>query len=149
MTARDEIAGLINQYSYRVDGGDFEGFRALFEQAEWSVEGAEPSCGGQAIWDNILTKLIVYEDGTPRTRHVTTNVQIEVDEAAGTASAQRYVTVLQSTDALPLQAIFSGHYFDTFVREDGRWRFASTLVRQPFVGDMSHHLKGSEFIDGD
>ena len=29
--------------------------------------------------------VIIYEDGTPRTKHVTTNLAIEVDEEAGTA----------------------------------------------------------------
>ena len=74
--------------------------------------------------------------------------QLDIDDQAGTAKAQRYVTVLQQTDNLPLQAIFSGHYHDEFVKEDGEWRFARTVVHQPFVGDMSQHLKNSDFVEG-
>ena len=89
----------------------------------------------------MLGNVIIYDDGTPKTRHVTANISLDIDEDAGTARGQRYVTVLQQTDELPLQTIFSGHYFDEFVKEDGRWRFAKTLVRHPLVGDMSRHLR--------
>jgi hypothetical protein len=47
--------------------------------------------------------LIVYDDGTPRTKHVTTNIAVEVDEEAGTALARSYFTVLQALPDLPLQ----------------------------------------------
>jgi len=49
--------------------------------------------------------LIVYDDGTPRTRHVTTNVVIEADEEAGTAVLRAYFTVLQALPGLALQPI--------------------------------------------
>lgn len=146
MSARDEITSLLNQYSYTVDTGDFAGFTALFAHAEWSVEGTAPIRGSEAIMDGILSKIILYEDGTPRTRHCTTNIEVTIDEVAGTASSQRYVTVLQATDDFPLQPIFCGHYFDEFERADGRWRFTKTLVRRPFIGDMSRHLKNTDFV---
>ena len=57
--------------------------------------------------------VIVYEDGTPRTKHVT-NIAIEVDAEAGTASARSYFTVLQALPDLPLQIIVSGRYLDRF-----------------------------------
>jgi hypothetical protein len=47
--------------------------------------------------------LIVYVDGTPRTKHVTTNVAIEVDEEAGTAVSRSYFTALQALPDLALQ----------------------------------------------
>lgn len=149
MSARDAITSLLNRYSFTVDTGDFEGFLALYADGAWSVEGAAPNDGPDAIRANVIDKIIVYPDGTPRTRHVTTNVELAIDEAADRATGQRYVTVLQQTDELPLQAIFSGHYHDEFVCENGTWRFASTVVRSPFVGNMSGHLKGVEFISGE
>ena len=85
--------------------------------------------------------VILYEDGTPRTRHVTSNVLLQIDETAGTATGQCYVTVLQHTDELPLQVVFSGHYFDEFERVDGTWRFKSRRIRRPLLGDLSQHLR--------
>lgn len=63
--------------------------------------------------------LRVYDDGTPRTRHVTTNIIIEIDEEAGTASSRSYFTVFQALPGFMLQAIASGRYLDYFGRQDG------------------------------
>ena len=149
MTDREEILSLLNRYSHTVDGGDIDGFIALFADGEWYVEGTPPNRGSQEIYDNVLAQVIIYSDGTPRTRHVNTNIDLAIDTDKGTASGQRYVTVLQQTETLPLQAIFSGHYHDEFVKEEGRWSFARTVVRRPFVGDMSQHLKTKSFIEGE
>ena len=62
--------------------------------------------------------LIVYDDGTPRTKHVTTNVVIEVDAEAGTAVSRSYFTVLQALPDLALQPIVSGRYQDRFERRE-------------------------------
>ena len=146
MSAKDQIMSLLNRYSHTVDSGDLDGFVDLFSRGEWYVEGTKPNRGAEEIFDNVISKIIIYEDGTPRTRHVNSNVELTIDEGAGAASGQRYVTVLQQTDSLPLQAIFSGHYFDEFVNDNGSWRFAKTVVHSPFVGDMSQHLKTMKFI---
>jgi 3-phenylpropionate/cinnamic acid dioxygenase small subunit len=79
--------------------------------------------------------------GTPRTKHVTTNVIVEVDEEAGTAAARSYVTVFQARPGLALQAIMSGRYQDRFERRDGHWRFAERRVRIDLTGDLSGHLR--------
>ncbi len=144
MSDKDEIMSLLNQYSHRVDSGDIDGFAALFEKGEWYMEGSKPNRGFKEVFDNVISKAIIYEDGTPRTRHVNTNIELSIDEKGGTAKGQRYVTVLQQTDSLPLQPIFSGHYHDEFVKENGSWRFSKTVVHQPFVGDMSQHLKSED-----
>ncbi len=144
MSDKDEIMSLLNRYSHTVDGGDIEGFVALFEKGEWYVEGSTPNRGSKEVFENVLSKVIIYEDGTPRTRHINANIELSIDEKSGTAKGQRYVTVLQQTDSLPLQAIFSGHYYDEFVKENGEWRFAKTVIHQPFVGDMSQHIKSED-----
>ena len=83
--------------------------------------------------------VILYPDGTPRTRHVTTNLTIEVDEDAGTGTCHSYVTVFQQTDDFPLQPVYQNRYEDTFVRVDGTWRFAERRFLIDLVGDMSAH----------
>ena len=90
------------------------------------------------IWKSLI---VLHADGTPRTKHVTTNPIIEVDEEAGTASCRSYYTVLQQTDKSPLQTIVTGRYHDRFERVDGRWRFSyRDLTLIDMVGDVSHHL---------
>jgi hypothetical protein len=55
-----------------------------------------PAPGDRAIEKMFGDMLIVYDDGTPRTKHVITNMIIEADDAAGTAAARSYFTVLQA-----------------------------------------------------
>ncbi len=80
----------------------------------------------------------VYPDGTPRTKHVVTNVVIDVDGDG--ATSQCAVTVLQQTDAFPLQPIASGWYVDRFERVAGAWHFTERVITGFLLGDRSHHV---------
>jgi 3-phenylpropionate/cinnamic acid dioxygenase small subunit len=135
------IQNLIATYAELVDDGDFAGLGALLAHATFTGSGA-PASGPQAIEKMFRDMLIVYDDGTPRTRHVTTNIVIEADEEAGTAVSRAYFTVLQALPDLALQAIVSGRYRDRFERRDGQWRFAERHVRVDLAGDVSRHLRG-------
>jgi hypothetical protein len=135
-SARDEILRLVNRYGFTIDTGDLDGFAGLFEHGEWSVEGAPPNVGKQAVLAAIST-MRIYPCGTPRTKHVTANVDLDIDEAAGKARGQCYVMVFQQTETFPLQPIFVGHYFDEFERAEGRWRFSKRLIRHGLAGDLS------------
>jgi SnoaL-like domain len=97
--------------------------------------------GRDAIEKMLRDSLIVHDDGTPKTKHVTTNVAIEVDEAAGTAVSSSYFTAHQALPDLALQPIVSGRYQDRFERHDGQWRFAERRVRTDLLGDVSRHLR--------
>jgi hypothetical protein len=72
---------------------------------------------------------------------MTSNVRIDVDEAAGTAAGRTNYLVTQATPDLPLQVIVTGHYLDTFHRVDGEWWFDTRIRFVDQVGDTSHHLK--------
>jgi 3-phenylpropionate/cinnamic acid dioxygenase small subunit len=134
------IENLIAKYAELVDDGDFAGVGALLADATFTG-GAGSVTGRDAIEKKLRDSLIVYDDGTPRTKHVTTNVGIEVDEEAGTAVARSYFTALQAVADLPLQPIVSGRYHDRFDRRDERWRFVERRVRTDLVGDVSRHLR--------
>jgi 3-phenylpropionate/cinnamic acid dioxygenase small subunit len=101
MSAEAHIRDLMNRYCFAIDSGDFKTFQRLFEHAQWIAEGQTP--GPEAA-----NNLILYADGTPRTKHVISNISIEVDDEHNAASAHSYVTVYQATDDFPLQAIFAG-----------------------------------------
>ena len=134
------IENLIATYAELVDDGDFAGLGALLADATFTGSGA-PVSGSGAIETMFRDMLIVYDDGTPRTRHVTTNVVIEADEEAGAAVSRAYFTVLQALPSLALQPIVSGRYRDRFERHDGQWRFAERRVLIDLVGDASRHLR--------
>jgi 3-phenylpropionate/cinnamic acid dioxygenase small subunit len=134
------IENLIATYAELVDDGDFAGVGTLLADATFTGSSA-PVSSPDAIEKMFRGMLIVHDGGTPRTKHVTTNIVIEVDEEAGTAVSRAYFTVLQALPGLPLQPIVSGRYRDRFERRDGQWRFAERRVRVDLVGDVSHHLR--------
>lgn len=136
-----EIENLLYIYAERIDLGDFEGLADLFEHAVITTPGADPGPGGRAAALALYTRTTrLYEDGTPRTKHVTTNAIIEVDEATDSATSRSYFTVLQSLDDFPLQVIIAGRYHDNFGRIDGDWRFTKRLMLPELFGDLSRHL---------
>ena len=139
-----EIENLLYTYAERIDAGDLAGVAGLFAHGRIK---AGPDVPAEAIFEGrdrvfgmYQAATRIYEDGSPHTRHVTTNAIIEVDEAAGTASARSYYNVLQQTDALPLQVIIAGHYHDTFHCIEGTWWFDTRIMFVDLMGDLSHHL---------
>ena len=136
------IERLIATYAELVDAGDFAAVGRLLADATFPG-GAGAVSGDDAIEELLRDNVIVYEDGTPRTKHITTNLAVEVDEEAGTAMSRAYFTVLQALPGLALQPIVSGRYHDRFERRDGQWRFLERCVGTDLVGDVSHHLRRS------
>ncbi len=140
MDSYREIENLMYTYAARLDQGDLEGVAELFRHASIGTPGEDGVSGYDGILNMYRQSTRLYEDGTPKTRHITTNVQIEVDEAANTAEAQAYFTVLQCTEKLPLQPIIAGRYQDTFKRRDDRWCFHRRTMFTDQLGDLSQHL---------
>jgi 3-phenylpropionate/cinnamic acid dioxygenase small subunit len=139
-----EIENLLYTYAERIDAGTLEGVADLFAHGRVMAGPDAPSEarfeGREQVLGMYRAAVRLHEDGTPRTKHVTTNAIIEVDDDAGTASARSDYTVLQQTDNLPLQPVICGHYHDTFRRIDGRWWFDTRIMFVDLVGELSHHL---------
>ena len=139
-----EIENLLYTYAERIDAGDLEGVADLFAHgriAATAEAGPEETFEGR---DRVLAlyrgTVRIYDDGSPHTKHVTTNPIIEVDERANTASARSCYTVFQRVGDTPLEPIISGRYLDTFQRIDGRWWFGTRIMIVDLVGDLSRHL---------
>jgi 3-phenylpropionate/cinnamic acid dioxygenase small subunit len=130
------LTDMIYRYAELFDTGDFEAFADQFRDGQWFR--AEPGAPATLRW--IDEHVLTYE-GSPRTKHVTTNLIVDVDDAAGTAEAQSYVTVLQALPDFPLQPIFSGRYRDRFERVDGEWRWRERRVLADLYGDTSRHRR--------
>lgn len=136
------IERLVASYAELVDDGDFAGVGMLLSDATFTG-GAGSVSGREAIEKMLRDNVIVYDDGTPRTKHVTTNLVIEVDDEAGTAVSRSYFTAFQALPDLALQPIVSGRYYDRYERRGRDWRFVERRVRTDLVGDVSHHLRQS------
>jgi hypothetical protein len=140
-TARDAITALIYTYAERLDAGDLRGVATLFDGATYGSAAGERRHGSAEVLAVLTRKVLLHADGTPRTKHVTTNLIIDIDPAAASATARSYFSVLQAADGLALQVIIAGRYHDRFVQADGIWRFADRVIFVDLVGDLSQHLQ--------
>jgi 3-phenylpropionate/cinnamic acid dioxygenase small subunit len=136
------IENLIYLYAERIDNGNLEGVAELFRDAAIiSPAHNVRRSGYDQVLEMYQLSCRLYEaTGTPQTKHLTSNVIIELDENGNRASARSYYTVIQATDALPLQPIISGRYRDSFQKVEGQWRFVSREMMVDLIGDCSAHL---------
>jgi 3-phenylpropionate/cinnamic acid dioxygenase small subunit len=143
MSAHNEITNLIYSYAELMDAGDFEAIADMFEHTVITVEGVDSVVEGRdAVFHAYSSSSQTYDDNTPKTKHVITNVIVDVDESAGTATSRSYFTVLQAVpNRLPLQPILAGRYRESFEHVDGAWRKATMHIIWDLVGDLSAHMK--------
>jgi hypothetical protein len=134
------IANELYRYAELVDAGRFDEVGELMEHCTFSYgDDALGLSGAQAIAATYRDTVITYDDGTPRTRHITANPIIEID--GDTARVRSIYVVLQQAPDSPMQAIISGRYHDTLRRIGGRWRFVERCFLVDLVGDLSRHLR--------
>jgi ketosteroid isomerase-like protein len=138
--AARQIENLVYEYAARIDAGDLEGVGELFRHGRIVAAPGVVIEGAEAVTDLYRSTTRLYDNGTPHSHHVTTNVTVQVDERDGTATSRAYYTVFQQTDVLPLQPIIAGHYHDTFHRVDGEWCFDTREMFVDLKGDLSQHL---------
>ena len=142
MDSHREIENLLYRYAELIDDGDLDGVARLFAHGEILAPAAISGARGfDAVLAMYRAATRLYPDnGTPHTRHVTTNAIIEVDEDTGRASARSYFTVFQAVEGFALQPVVAGRYHDEFERNDGRWRFTQRRMLPDLWGDLSRHL---------
>jgi hypothetical protein len=136
----EQIRHLIHRYAELLDEGDLDGVAALFEHSTYRSPGRRGALRGTEQIRRVYDGVILYEDGTPGTKHVISNVSIVCDSTE-VAAARSYFTVLQAVPGLPLQPIIAGRYHDEFARIDDEWCFTDRLVIPELVGDLSHHMR--------
>ena len=136
------IENLIYSYAERIDRGDLKAVAELFRDAEiFSTAHDVRRSGHDEVLEMYELSCRIHEStGTPLTKHLTTNVIIEVEESGKDASARSYYTVIQATDALPLQPIISGRYNDRFRKTASGWQFASREMIIDLTGDCAAQL---------
>ena len=141
--ARTAIEKIMFTYAERIDGGDFAGLATLFSRARMVGPNGDVQGTGeteiQSIYDR-STKL--YEDGTPMTQHVTTNLIFEFGADGRTADVRSRFTVMQQLPDFPLQCIITGYYEDKFAYDEQLgWHFIERRMKPKLTGDLSRHLK--------
>jgi 3-phenylpropionate/cinnamic acid dioxygenase small subunit len=138
------IERLILTYAERLDAGDFDGVGALFARAVTGTPADPRQNVGAAATAAMIAGTVVLYDGSPCTKHVMSNISIDVAPDRLSASARTDFTVFQSRPDFRAQPVVAGVYRDTFARtDDGTWHFASRLYTDPLFGDVSRHMTWS------
>jgi hypothetical protein len=138
---RRAVLELLAAYGERFDRGDFEAFAELFSQGTWfPTEHAGP---GAAVVRQWCAEQVQLHDGLPRTRHLTSNLWLDLDVVSGTGAAESHVTVWQGMGGFPLQVVFAGRFHDRLHRIGDRWCFEQRRVEPELMGDLSRHLRCS------
>jgi 3-phenylpropionate/cinnamic acid dioxygenase small subunit len=139
MSPEREIENLIYQYAELIDAGDLAGVGKLLSGARFiSPDGDVLADGEEAIAKTYGAFTRIYEDGTPLSHHITSNVQVKVN--GNRAEARSYFTVLQATESLPLQPVMAGRYVDEFIRDESGWHFSRRQIIPRLTGDISQHV---------
>ncbi|ROR94942.1 SnoaL-like protein [Sinobacterium caligoides] len=136
-----QIETLIYRYAELIDAGKLTELAKLFRLAEFYRADGELSARGEEAFLALQQRAVrLYNNGTPCTKHVTSNVIIELSPSSHSATARSYFSVLQAVEGFPLQTIIAGRYLDSFARIEGVWQFKKRQVIPELIGDLSHHL---------
>ena len=136
-TDKLEITELLYRYAELIDAGDFDGVGRLLARstfggpASGSVSGAENIAKLFAM----TTRRYPEHGNTPRTRHLVLNPVVELS-GDGTAATRSTFCVMQDTEAVPIQPIVVGRYYDAFARDDQGWYFTERKVDIQMLGDV-------------
>ena len=140
MGDREEITALVYRYAELLDGGDLEGVVDLFADATWRSDATGEVRREREAIKSVYDRIVLY-DGTPKTRHLMTNLTIEMADGADEATGKCCYTVLQGiTAGSPIETILAGRYHDEYKRGPNGWHFADRLFIIDLVGDQSRHF---------
>ena len=123
----ERIRTLLTDYGRLLDAHDLAGYSKLFaEDGAW-VGGFGSAKGPAAIQALMEKNLGVAPRNKPgSTFHLLTNFEIEVKGDTATAWS-RWTFVVTGADNKP-SPMYAGHYDDTLVRENGKWKFKRRVV---------------------
>ena len=145
MSAVNEITNLLYRYAELIDQGEFDLLSELFRNARIKARDGDQittldAAGLLELWK---TSIVLFEDGSPRTKHVITNPIVEFESSRREARARSYYTVFfQENDSVPIRPIVAGRYHDRFEQIDGSWQFVERdYTHIDLVGDMSAHTR--------
>jgi 3-phenylpropionate/cinnamic acid dioxygenase small subunit len=136
--AHEAIRNLLGRYCELMDAAEWTKVGELFADAELVGPDGEDVAEGAGAVANLYRRGTKLYNGSPRTRHLTSNTVIDLD--GDNATARSSYVVFQGVDGFPLQPIITGRYHDGFVRTADGWRFARRQFFADHVGDLSHHL---------
>jgi hypothetical protein len=130
---REEIRQLIIDYGRFLDGRNFGAFSELFAKTEGEWIGGFGKAKGSKAIHELMESTIGKDTSMTQSCHLLTNETIHVNGDRA-AALTKWVFVIPGESNRP-QPLLLGHYEDTMVREDGRWKFLRRVVHADIPTD--------------
>jgi len=133
---KDAIRTLLIEYGRTLDARDFKSFSELFAKDDGVWDGGMGVAKGRAAIRKLMEDTIGKNTGAVKSPnfHLFDNEVITVDGDTATAFC-KWSFVVQGEDRRP-QWVYLGHYNDTFIREDGHWKFLLRKVTSAIPGEQ-------------
>jgi hypothetical protein len=132
---REAIRQLLMDYGRFLDQRDFASFSLLFAEKDGEWNGGMGIAKGPQAIRKLMEDTIGKntEKVSAPNFHIFTNETIHVNGDRADATT-KWIFVVQGTGGQP-QLMYLGHYEDSMVREDGRWKFLRRIVHGDIPGD--------------
>ncbi|MFC1838189.1 nuclear transport factor 2 family protein [Thermodesulfobacteriota bacterium] len=129
----EEIRQRIMDYGRFLDQRDFKSFSELFAKTkgEW-IGGMGRAKGSQAIRE-LMESTIGKNTSMTQSLHLFTNESIHVNGDQARA-VTKWIFMVTGESNRP-ELYFVGHYEDTMIRENGRWKFLRRVVHADIPTD--------------
>ncbi len=144
--AREAIERLLFAYCDGIDRGNLAATAELFgiDGLYGQIDGPA-ACGAAQVLAAMQRSVRMY-DGVPRTRHIVTNIVIDINDDQISAQSRSYVQVLHQAPGGELGPIAVGTYIDRVHLSGGSWKFAERRMMLELIGDMGTHLLFNPFV---
>lgn len=134
------IKNLVHTYAELLDTGDFAALGRLFERATVRVHGSGRQAQGAEAARRMLVGSVRLYDGIPSTKHLITNLIVELAGDRQSATVRSYYAALQACEGLSLQPIIAGRWHDRLERDGDQWFFVERLIYPDLIGDLRFHI---------
>src|SRR5262245_30573467 len=135
------ITNVVVSYVELLDRGDLDGLANVFAWATVRMQGGANELRGAEAYKEFIEQSVQFYDGVPSTKHVVTNLLVEIDEDRRAATARSYYTAFQARPELPLQPILAGRFHDRLERDGDDWHIVERVIYADLVGDLRFHVE--------
>jgi hypothetical protein len=136
------IKNVVLSYVELLDLGDLDGLADVFTRATVRMPGSANELRGPDAFKESIQHSVQFYDGIPSTKHVVSNIIVEIHDDRRTATARSYYTAFQARPELPLQPILAGRFHDLLERDGDDWHIVERMIYTDLIGDLRFHVKG-------
>jgi hypothetical protein len=142
LSAQREIEQQIYRVGYALEDGDFARVGQLMGEATLGADliGRAAYRGAAEITAQYTRTNIVYEGRGRATKEIYSNVVVDVDLDAGTASSVTSYTVAHQPPGAEFALLVAGRYEDRWRRRDGHWAWDDRYIVVQYRGDLDSHM---------